>query len=328
MFSTLTAAGATATLEALDAGASDYVTKPSNTGSFEKSTLMVREQLIPRIHALCARKLRRPAGPGAPAGGRPPVRPGSPPPSRPGAPGLPVRGARPAAPAPGRGAPGRGAPVPVVGPSAGDARKSPRGATIEIVAIGSSTGGPDALGRVVKGLPADFGAPVVVAQHMPPVFTKMFADRLDRITKLTVVEAESGMPLVAGTVYIAPGDHHLEVVRRAGAAHTKLHDGPLENSCRPAVDPLFRSVAAGYAKAAVAVVLTGMGQDGRKGCEVLHRAGIEILVQDEETSVVWGMPGSVAQAGLADAVLPIDAIAQALYDRVGSTRQPRMAVGR
>ena len=309
MFSTLSAAGATATLEALSAGATDYVTKPSNVGSVQESMMAVREQLVPKIQALGGRR-RPPAGPPgrppAPAGLRPgaaPLRPGGPP-GAPGAPGRPITGG----PAPVR---------PAV-------KRSP-GGKIDILAIGSSTGGPDALTKVLLGLPADLPVPIVITQHMPPVFTKMFAERLDRSTALKVVEAGEGMELSPGTVYIAPGDRHLVFQRRGTATITQLNSGPQENSCRPAVDVMFRSVAALYGGSCFATILTGMGQDGRSGAKVLRDAGAEVLAQDEATSVVWGMPGAVVTAGLADEVLPLDRIAGALLNRVRAGRSPAVA---
>ncbi|MFG1925765.1 chemotaxis response regulator protein-glutamate methylesterase [Cryptosporangium sp. NPDC048952] len=315
MFSTLTANGASATLEALAAGATDYVTKPANVGSVRESIKSVREQLIPRIYAL-GPKQRPGAGPTRP--GMPPTRPGAaPPPGRPGAPlaGRPPLGT-PAAPAGG------------IRPPMRPAKTKTPGQRIDVIAVGCSTGGPDALAKVVQGFPKDLPVPVVVVQHMPPIFTKMFADRLDRASAVKVVEATADVPLEAGTVYIAPGDKHMEVVRKGTSVLTKLHEGPPENSCRPAVDPLFRSVASIFGAHALTVVLTGMGQDGKKGCEVLARVGSEIVVQDEETSVVWGMPGAVAQAGLADVVLPLGAISDTLLARVGHGRANRLAVVR
>jgi two-component system chemotaxis response regulator CheB len=303
MFSTLSAAGATATLEALAAGATDYVTKPSNVGSVTESIAAVRDELVPRIHALGGR--RRPAatrpGPAAPVANRSGVVPGRP--------GLTARpGAAPAGAAPTGGAPAR------------PARRGTPGGRIDLLAIGCSTGGPDALTRVLQGFPADFPVPIVVTQHMPPVFTKMFAERLDRSTSLRVVEAGDGMELTAGWAYIAPGDQHLVLNRRGTATLTQLSGAPPENSCRPAVDVMFRSVASLYGASAYAVVLTGMGQDGRGGAKVLRDGGAEILAQDEASSVVWGMPGAVVGAGLADEVLPLDRIAPFLINRIKSGR--------
>jgi two-component system chemotaxis response regulator CheB len=307
MFSTLSAAGASATLEALAAGATDYVTKPSNVGSVQESMMAVREQLVPKIQALGGRR-RPPAGPPsrgpAPAG----MRPGGPAPLRPGAPPG----------APGR--PGGTGPAP-----ARPAAKRAPGGKIEILAIGSSTGGPDALTKVLLGLPADLPVPIVITQHMPPVFTKMFAERLDRSTPLKVVEAGEGMELSAGTVYIAPGDRHLVFQRRGVSTLTQLSTAPQENSCRPAVDVMFRSVAALYGGSCFATILTGMGQDGRGGAKVLRDSGAEVLAQDEATSVVWGMPGAVVAAGLADEVLPLERIAGALLNRVRVGRSPAVA---
>jgi two-component system chemotaxis response regulator CheB len=312
MFSTLSAAGASATLEALSAGATDYVTKPSNVGSIAESIAAVREQLIPKIHALAG---RRPPGPPArpgPVPGRsglnPPLagRAGGPVPGRPGLASL-----RPAGPT-------------TAGPDRPVRRAGPPG-RVDILALGSSTGGPDALTKVLQALPADLAVPVVVTQHMPPVFTRMFAERLDRSTPLHVVEAGDGMTLTPGTVYIAPGDKHLVLQRRGTATLTQLSAAPPENSCRPAVDVMFRSVAALYGASALAAVLTGMGYDGRGGAKVLREAGAEVLAQDEASSVVWGMPGAVVGAGLADEIVPLDRIAGALMQRLQPGRVSRPA---
>jgi two-component system chemotaxis response regulator CheB len=190
---------------------------------------------------------------------------------------------------------------------------------VDVIAVGCSTGGPDALTRVLTKLPAHLPVPVVVVQHMPPVFTAMFAERLNRLAAVDVVEATDGAALRPGTVYIAPGDRHLEVVRHGTTTVSRLHAGPPENFCRPAVDVLFRSVAAVFGGAAIAVVLTGMGQDGARGCRPLQAAGAEIVVQDEASSVVWGMPGAVANAGLATAVLTLDQLSAHLIRRTART---------
>jgi two-component system chemotaxis response regulator CheB len=267
MFSTLTERGASSTLDALSAGANDYVTKPANVGSVAQSMESVREQLIPKIKALTGRPAH-------------------------------ALGARAAAPAPIAPRP----PLPRTG-----ARKRPA-----VLVIGSSTGGPEALARVLPALPASLPVPVLVVQHMPPVFTRQFAQRLDRLCALRVVEATDGAPLLPGTVHLAPGDHHL-VVRPSGRGpHTGLTQAPPENFCRPAVDPLFRSAVAAYDGAVLGVVLTGMGADGRIGAGAIHEAGGTVLAQDQATSVVWGMPGAVTQAGLADEVLPLDRVAEAI----------------
>jgi two-component system, chemotaxis family, protein-glutamate methylesterase/glutaminase len=183
---------------------------------------------------------------------------------------------------------------------------------VDIIAIGVSTGGPNALTEVFKALPADLPVPIVIVQHMPPVFTKYLAERLNTVSPLEVREATAGEVLRPGCAWLAPGDHHLTVVRSGTDVITRLHQGPPENSCRPAVDVLFRSVAALYGPTALGVVLTGMGYDGLRGCEAIRGAGGHVVVQDEATSVVWGMPGAVADAGLADEILPLSKVAQHL----------------
>ncbi len=261
MFSTLTERGAATTLEALAAGATDYVTKPANLGSVGASIQAVREELVPRIKAACARTVANLA--------------------------RPVR-----------------APLPPQAP-----RKQPSARVFDVVAIGVSTGGPNALAAIFANFPADFPVPIVVVQHMPPVFTKSLANRLGALGRLRVTEAITGDVLAPGHALIAPGNFHMEIARAGVQTRVNLHQGPPENSCRPAVDVLFRSVAAVYGGASLAVVLTGMGQDGLRGCETIAAAHGTIMVQDEASSVVWGMPGAVANAGLADVVLPLDQIA-------------------
>jgi two-component system chemotaxis response regulator CheB len=261
MFSTLTERGAAATLDALAAGASDYVTKPSNVGSFADSQRNVREQLIPKLKALTSSR-RAVITPAVPP--RPP------------------------------------------------ALRRPRTAPFGVLAIGCSTGGPDALATVLPSLPADLPVPVVVVQHMPPVFTRLLATRLDGQSRVDVAEAEHGMPLVPGRVLIAPGGLHLVVRRQGTAVVAELTEDPPENFCRPAVDVLFRSVAAVYGERTLAAVLTGMGRDGERGSRTIRDAGGEIYVQDDATSVVWGMPGAVAGAGLADKILPLPQVGPAL----------------
>jgi two-component system chemotaxis response regulator CheB len=279
MFSTLTEQGAAATLDALSAGAADYVTKPSNMGTVNAARESVRAQLLPKVKALAGRPPHR----AAPSPALPAARVPAPRPERP---ERPDRGAGP-----------------------------PR-----LLAIGCSTGGPQALTTVLSALPASFPLPVVVVQHMPPVFTRLFAERLDRQSALHVTEAAAGSPVVPGTVLVAPGDFHLEVVtdpQNKGATIVRLNQGPAENFCRPAVDVLFRSVARTYGGAVLAVVLTGMGSDGCLGAAEIKDVHGEVLVQDAATSVVWGMPGAIAGRGLADAVLPLGSIARAVMERAG-----------
>jgi len=179
----------------------------------------------------------------------------------------------------------------------------------KIVIIGVSTGGPDALAHVLPMLPAHLPVPVLIAQHMPPIFTTMLAARLSAKSQLPVRECVSGEPLSAGCAVIAPGDFHMVIEPRNGSVVLKTHQGPRENFCRPSVDVLFRSVATVFRERTLAVVLTGMGQDGVRGCEMLRSFGARVYVQDEATSVVWGMPGFVAKAGLAEKIVPLDQIA-------------------
>jgi len=182
----------------------------------------------------------------------------------------------------------------------------------QVVVIGVSTGGPQALSQLIPQLPASFPLPVVIVQHMPPMFTRLLAERLDATSPLEVVEAQDGVEVRPGLVLVARGDHHLRFRRLGAAIVAALDQKDPENSCRPSVDVLFRSAAEVYGPSALAVMLTGMGYDGLKGTHQLKNAGARSLVQDRESSVVWGMPGAVAEAGLADQVLPLNEIALAL----------------
>jgi len=268
IFSTLTERGAAATLDALAAGASDYVTKPSNVGSITESRQNISEQLIPKLIALT------------------------------GARRLVVRSA--ALPAP--------MPVPAgVRPATGAGGR--RATPYSVLTIGSSTGGPDALAVLLSALPRDLPVPVVVVQHMPPLFTRMLAQRLDGNCPLRITEAAEGDVVERGRVLIAPGGRHLEVRTKGATVVVHLTDAPPENFCRPAVDVLFRSISAVYRNRVLGVVLTGMGRDGAQGATVIRNAGGEIFAQDEASSVVWGMPGAVVTAGQADRVLPLNQMA-------------------
>ncbi len=269
MFSTLTERGGTATLTALSLGATDYVTKPANVGSVALAQQRIRDELIPKIKALCGRH--------------------EPPPP------LPAR-----------------VPSPLLAPRQALAGAGP---VPEIVAIGVSTGGPNALAKLMPRLPATFPAPIVIVQHMPPMFTRLLGERLNAQSAIAVAEAADGQVLQPGHAYIAPGDFHMIVQRKHGAVVAALTQAPHENSCRPAVDPLFRSVSDVFGARALGIVMTGMGQDGLRGCEDLVRVGARVVVQDEASSVVWGMPGYVSRAGLADRVLPLDEIAGEIIRR-------------
>ncbi len=269
MFSSLTEKGAKETIKALSLGAFDFVTKPS-TRSLTESIKKIQEELIPKIKTAAPRRVPSPIRP--PVGRAAPIRPAAPkvPPRR-----VPTR--------------------PLVGKK-------------EVVAIGVSTGGPKALAEVIPRLPANFPVPILIVQHMPPIFTAQLAQRLDQLSALKVVEAGEGNPLAPGKVFIAPGDFHMEVKVRGGAKVIHLHKGPPENSCRPAVDVLFRSVAQVFGGKSVGVILTGMGHDGLAGAKLMKEQGALIIAQDEATSVVYGMPRAVVEAGLADYVLPLGEI--------------------
>jgi two-component system, chemotaxis family, protein-glutamate methylesterase/glutaminase len=178
--------------------------------------------------------------------------------------------------------------------------------------IGSSTGGPEALKVVISGLAGKVDVPVLIAQHMPALFTKILAEHLSKQTGAKVIEAENGMIAQAGNFYIAPGNFHMTVTFCADNLRIELNEEAPENFCRPAVDPLFRSAAAALGDRALAVVLTGMGVDGREGGKTLVAKGATLIAQDEETSVVWGMPGAVVRAGLASASKPLPDIAEAI----------------
>jgi two-component system chemotaxis response regulator CheB len=186
---------------------------------------------------------------------------------------------------------------------------------INAIVVGVSTGGPNALEAVIPALPAELEVPMLIVQHMPPVFTKSLADRLNGKSKIGVCEASEGCEIKAGNAYIAPGGYHLTVVRRGTSLVAKLNQDPPENSCRPAADVLFRSAIKVFGQNLLGVVMTGMGQDGLRGCQELAEAGGQIVVQDEATSVVWGMPGFVARSGLADKILPLDSIAAEIAKR-------------
>lgn len=184
----------------------------------------------------------------------------------------------------------------------------PRHGPIRGVVIAVSTGGPTALAEVLPGFARDARVPVLIVQHMPPFFTAQLAERLGKITGATVREAEDGSPLRPGEILLAPGGRHLAVAGNADAPRVRLTDEPPEHSCRPAADVLFRTAAKVWGAGTLGVVLTGMGRDGLGGSRAIVEAGGEVIAQDEFTSVVWGMPGEVVRAGLADAVLPLGQI--------------------
>ena len=269
MFSTLTERGAEATIDSLALGASDYVAKPVELGSYNAARDRIREALLPKIKALS----RVPADLAAPAPGSAPSR-----------------------------------------------LRNKIAGRVDVVAIGCSTGGPNALAQLLPGLPAELAVPVLIVQHMPPAFTRFLAQRLTSLCPLPVMEAAGGEVLQPGKVWVAPGGFHLAVAAESGTQKLQLSQAPPENSCRPSVDVLFRSLPPLFSNRVLAVVLTGMGQDGLRGCELLADIGAQIVAQNEASSVVWGMPGFVAKAGLADAVLPLSEIAGHIVERVAAFR--------
>ena len=273
MFSSLTARGAQVTVEALMAGASDYLTKPSGGAVSSELFLELASELSNKIRVFF--------------------------PSR-------VAGQR-----------KKHGIVPVsvlsrfhVAPPR--FRLAPR-----VFVIGVSTGGPSALAEMLPQIPSNFPLPIAIVQHMPPHFTRLLADRLARVSSIPVVEAAEGMIAQPGIALIAPGDYHMRLVRDGAHLRVSLNQQPPENSCRPAVDVLFRSVADSCQGAVVAAVLTGMGQDGLLGVRQLKDLGATVLVQDRASSVVWGMPGAVAEADLADQILPLQQIVPTVLNKVG-----------
>lgn len=271
MCSSLTQRGAKVTIEALAGGASDYVAKPAGQSSREEAMASLSQELLPKIHALTSH-LRAPAGVFAGATSR----------------------------------------APLLFPAVPQLRPQAISSTPSVLAIGVSTGGPAALDQLLPALPASFPLPVLIVQHMPEVFTRLFAERLDTRCRLRVREASEGTPIRAGEIYVARGNWHMEAqapLFPSAAPTLHLQQGPPENHCRPAADTLFRSVALVYGSGVLALVLTGMGSDGLNGCRAIREHGGSVLAQDQATSTVWGMPGAVANAGLAHNVLPLPAIA-------------------
>jgi two-component system chemotaxis response regulator CheB len=201
--------------------------------------------------------------------------------------------------------------------------RRPAHRSIEIVAIGTSTGGPNALAEVLPRIPKDFPVPIVLVQHMPPIFTRLLAERLGSHSAIPIREGSPGVSLAPGQAWIAPGNFHMTVKRAGTGSRLELNQDPPENSCRPAVDVLFRSVAEAYGDSVLGVVMTGMGSDGVRGAQRIRERGGEVIIQDEASSVVWGMPGLVHAAGQADAVYPLDQLGQEITRRVMESRSPR-----
>ena len=192
---------------------------------------------------------------------------------------------------------------------------------VDVLAIAVSTGGPSALMDLIPRFPKDFPVPIVIVQHMPPTFTKLLAERLAARSSIRVVEGSLHQALAPGWASIAPGDFHMAVGRDGEDVRIRLHQEPPENSCRPAADVLFRSVAQVYGRHVLAIVMTGMGRDGFIGCECIRAAGGQVMVQDEESSVVWGMPGFVVKGGMADQILPLTALGPEIIRKVWHHRR-------
>lgn len=194
---------------------------------------------------------------------------------------------------------------------------------VDIVAIGASTGGPNALAEVLPRIPGDLPVPIVVVQHMPPIFTRLLAERLASRAAIPIEEGSAGVVVSSAHAWIAPGNFHMKVIRTGLYARLNLNQDAPENSCRPAVDVLFRSVAKAYGANVLGVVMTGMGSDGVLGAQDIREAGGNVIIQDEPSSVVWGMPGLVHASGLDDACYPLDQLAGEITRRVLHSREAR-----
>lgn len=298
MASTLTARNADISLKALSLGAADYIPKPTST-RIVTSGVDFRRELVEKVKAIAqvARRKR----------GETPV-------SSPAAPApRPVVGVRSATPPP----------LPARAPVSGGAIVHPRPSQARpaVLTIGSSTGGPQALFNVLGALARPFPLPILITQHMPPTFTAILAQHVERMTKHPAAEGQHDEVVRPGRVYIAPGDRHMTVRQVGAEVRIVLDDTPPQNFCRPAVDPLFRSVADVYGDKALAVVLTGMGHDGEQGAGAIIGRGGTVIAQDEATSVVWGMPGAVTRAGFASFVFPLNNIGGSITNLMEG-RQP------
>lgn len=285
MASTLTQRNAQVSIEALQKGASDYIPKPSSTGEIHGSADFKRD-LIDKVKALG--RVRRDRRDRNKAAGGPEAKP------------VPAGRTAPAAP---------GGRTSLLSPTSPISLRPFGRLMPQIVGIGSSTGGPQALFTVLGNLPASFKLPIVITQHMPATFTTILAEHIGRVSKRPSAEGRDGEPIEPGKIYLAPGDNHMIIETQGTQKIIRLNKNPPENFCRPAVDPMFRSLAAVYGANVLGVVLTGMGSDGAKGGRVLADAGATVIAQDEASSVVWGMPGAAAQAGICSALLPIDKVA-------------------
>jgi len=275
MFSKYTSQGATATLEALELGASDVVAKPETHGGKGSSCEVVRRQLTTRIRALGRRAHGSFANESALA-------------------------------------------QEAAASATSDFRPS---APIEAVGISISTGGPSALIEIVSGLNPDIEIPIFITQHMPPMFTRFLAERLSARGTLPAFEATDGMVARPGHIYMAPGNFHIEAARREDTVLVNISQAPHENSCRPSADVMLRSLAATYGSNLLSIVMTGMGQDGRRGCEAVKLTGGTVVAQDQQSSLVWGMPRAVISARLHDAVMPLSAMATLINESCSKSKK-------
>ena len=280
MVSSLTLRNADISLRALDAGAADYIPKPSSTMEL-RGGVDFRDELIQKVTSLAQARRRR-------------ISPRK-------ADGVP-RLAEPAA----------GRPIQL---------RQPGKFRPHVLAIGSSTGGPPALHTFLSGLKDHNKLPILISQHMPANFTTILAEHIGKYTGLTSAEAKDGDVIQPGHIYVAPGNHHMVVEVKGPLRVLRLNQEPPENYCRPAVDPMLRSIAKAYGNRALTVILTGMGADGLKGGEEIIKGGGTVIAQDEESSVVWGMPGAVAGAGLCSAVLPLKDLAPYVLSYAGGDVQ-------
>ena len=297
MFSSLTHEGARVTLDALDAGAVDFL--PKNFEDISRNPEKVKQMLCDKVHSI-SRSNRRFSSYAAPTASVAPAVATAPAASR-------LGSAAPAAPA--RAAPARTA-APAAGSSAA-ASVAPRRKAYKLVAIGTSTGGPVALQRVLTQLPAHFPAPIVLIQHMPAAFTKAFAERLDKLCRIRVKEAEDGDVLRPGLALLAPGGKQMMVDSRGTV---KILPGDERLNYKPCVDITFGSAAKSYGDKVLAVVLTGMGADGREGARLLKQGGSQVWAQDEASCVIYGMPMAIVKANLADAVYGLDDIGRHIVE--------------
>jgi len=297
MASTLTRRNAEISLKALSLGASDYVPKPESTSEVTTS-IDFRRELVEKVKALGARALRM-RGPARTMRAESSA-------GRVAQPARPVT----ARPAVDTRASFRGAAQPAAAASAKSFQTRPySSARPRVLAIGSSTGGPQALQEVMRDVGTAMNdVPVVITQHMPPTFTAILAEHMGKAALRPAKEGEDGEILKPGNIYVAPGGKHMIVEKDAGAVKIRLTDGPPVNFCKPAVDPLFDSVAKVYGSASLAVILTGMGHDGADGVKTIAAGGGSVITQDEATSVVWGMPGAAAQTGVCSDILPLKEI--------------------